>query len=114
MANQKDMVDIGSACEVRIKGARRNIFHNKPLGEFLVELEAALIIGENQRTLRCQPCHGQAYQLAMITLYIQRSFHLFGIGEGRRIEENQIKLCLGCLEPARSEEHTSELQSRPH
>ena len=56
-----------------------------------VQFEAGIIGGKNQAAARTQEFQGSADHAHMIALDVEHALHAFGIGERRRVEENQVE-----------------------
>src|SRR5258708_7297949 len=84
-------VDPRVALEVLRDGLGADILDAQIRERLRVELEAGVIGREHEAAGRAQQLQGPANHAHMIALHVQHSLHAFGIGESRRIHEDQIE-----------------------
>src|SRR5690554_1001648 len=87
------------ALEVLVQGLGGDILDLILLLQCRVQLEAAEVVGEIQHPAGCQTGHGHVQQLHMVALDIEHVIHTFGVGEGRRVDEDQVVLAPVLLQP---------------
>src|SRR5450631_277624 len=89
--NDETAVYLGMALEVPGDGTRRDVLDRKIAQGFGVELEARVVGRENQTSAATQELQRPANHADVITLHVQHPFHAFGVGEGRRVDEDEVE-----------------------
>src|SRR5713226_7128790 len=84
-------MDPRMALEVLRDGSGADILDAQVRERFRVELETGVIGREHQAAGRAQQLQRPANHAHMIALHVEHSLHAFGVGESRRIHEDQIE-----------------------
>lgn len=61
--------------------------------------EAAVVVGEVEGAVCGEALHGAADEFAMVVLYVEDASGFFGVGEGRRVAEDEVVLAVAFGEP---------------
>src|SRR5471032_2529720 len=101
-------MDLAVTGKVRIDGLGGDFLDRVTGGEVLLQHKLAEVVGEVQHAARRQARHGQVDQLHLVTLYVENPFHALGVGEGRRIDEDQVELVTAGIQP---DHHVTLLQA---
>ena len=87
------------ALEVLVQGLRGNILHLILFFQRRIQAESAEVVGEIQHPARRQPRHGHVQQLHMVALHIEHIVQTLGVGERRRVDEDQVILAAILFQP---------------
>src|SRR5690606_9813274 len=98
MPDEPCPMDFAVAGKILVDARRRTVFHPIFLLHFRIHPEAAVVVGEDQQAVLLQSCHAQVDQFLVVALDIENIVCAFGVREGRRIQEDQIKTLAATLQ----------------
>ena len=83
-------VDIRAAGVVKVDGRGADVFAVVALGDCRVEFEAAVVVGEIEHAAGREAPHAALYEGDVVALYVEYALFFFGVGEGRRVAEDEV------------------------
>src|ERR1700675_2481220 len=89
--NDETPVYVGMALEVPGDGFCRDVLDREIDQGFGVELETRVVGGEDQPSARTQELQRPANHADVIALDVEHPLHAFGVGEGRRVDEDEVE-----------------------
>ena len=69
------------------------------LGDCRVEFETAVVVGEIERAAGRKAPHAALYEGDVVALYVEYALFFFGVGEGRRVAEDEVVLAVAFGKP---------------